>query len=375
MSKLSQYNLGLFLTEKNSLDTWEKTGILSREIAPYNILANYFQKIFIFSYGDESDRRFQAQLAPNIEIVPRDQNLSLKKYNWLLPFRHWRKLKQCYFLKTNQFKSRAAVLAKLLRPWSKLVLRSGYTASLFQKQQSQTVGWKLRWWEKAAYRLCNMAVVTSAADRRYLIESYQIKPEKIKIIPNYIDTNLFKPGPPVRLEDRLIYVGRLHPQKNLLVLLEALAGTGLALDIAGAEKPGESRYKKLLMERAERLDVRLSFLGLVENEKLPATLNRYTIFVLPSLYEGLPKTLLEAMSCGLACVGTAVAGSQELIQHRQTGLLAQPSSASLKENILELIHDPDLVKTLGQRAREFVVKNFSLPTQIQKEISLYENLL
>lgn len=375
MSKLSPYNLGFFLTEKHSLQTWAETGILSREIAPYNILADYFKKIYIFSYSDEGDRSYQARLAKNIEIVPKPQRLPLHYYLWLLPFIHWKKVRQCHFLKTNQFKSRAAVLAKLTRPWSKLILRNGYLVSLFQKQQGQAINWKLRWWEKIAYRLCNAAVVTSTADHQYLMENYRISPEKIWIIPNYIDTDRFKPENQARFNDRLLYVGRLHPQKNLLALLEALAGTGLALDIVGTHKPSESDYKQSLVEKAKTLNVPLSFLGLTENEKLPAVLNRYAIFVLPSLYEGLPKTLLEAMSCGLACIGTAVAGSRELISHGQTGLLAQPSAASLKENILALINNPNLGKALGQQAREFIIKNFSLDTQIQKEIALYEKLL
>lgn len=371
MDKLKAYNLGFFLTEKSSLGTWEQAGILSREIAPYNILADYFNKIYLFSYGEQSDQAYQNRLAPNIQIVFKDALTTPAKYNWILPFRHWNKVKQCHFLKTNQLKSRAALLVKILHPWSKLILRTGYTASLFQKQQHQLISWKLRWWEKIAYHLCDLALVSSVGDRHYLMETYQIKPEKIKIIPNYIDTTLFRPDQQPKLENKIIYVGRLHQQKNLSALIEALQGGSLALDVVG-ENTADQAQKKSLIAQAQSQKVPLNFLGKVANEQLPNILNRYAIFVLPSLYEGLPKALLEAMSCGLACVATNVSGSREVITDQQTGLLAQTTPASLKENILKLMSNPELRKTLGQQARESILKNFSLHSQIQKEIAIYE---
>lgn len=374
MNKLSRYNLGLFLTEKNSLRTWDQAGILSREIAPYNILANYFKKIYLFSYGEQLEQAYKNHLASNIQIVTKDPATSFSRYNWLLPFKHWGKIRTCRFLKTNQFKSRAALLAKILHPWSKLILRSGYTASLFAHQQNQTVGWKLKWWEKIAYLLCDAAIVTSEGDQRYLAKTYQIKLEKIKIIPNYVDTELFKPDQHPKTEDRIIYVGRLHPQKNLSALIKALQGSGLTLDVAG-ESPSDQSQKNSLIAQAQSQKVALNFLGKIANEHLPNVLNRYAIFVLPSLYEGLPKALLEAMSCGLACVATNVAGSREIITNQQTGLLAQANPESLRENIFKLVKNSELRKVLGQQARKLILKNFSLSSQIQKEISIYEQFV
>ena len=66
MSKLKNYNLGLFLTHGMSLRAWDDVGILSREIEPYNILADYFNKIYIFTYGDKKELDYQHHLASNI---------------------------------------------------------------------------------------------------------------------------------------------------------------------------------------------------------------------------------------------------------------------------------------------------------------------
>ena len=207
-------------------------------------------------------------------------------------------------------------------------------------------------------------------DKKYLIEEYKIPKNKISVIANYIDTDIFRPNLKItKLENRLIFVGRLSSQKNLPSLIKALSGLNLSLDLIG-----EGKQKEELKKLAESEKVSVNFFGTIPNFKLPEILNRYRIFILPSLYEGMPKTLLEAMSCNLACIATNVPGSREVIQNGKNGLLAETSSASLRENILKLINNLEFQKTLGENAREFILKNFSLKTQIQKELSIYQNL-
>lgn len=379
MNPLNHSTLGLFLTEKSSLSTWEQAGILSREIAPYNILAEHFKTIFIFSYGDEDDYQYQKYLAPNIKIIPKPKTVRRKNYNWTLPFRHWRQIYQCQFLKTNQFRCRAALIAKIIHPRSKLILRTGYTASLFEKQENHAVNSWLSRWEKIAYHLCDIGTVTSRNDQEYLTRTYRLAPRKIQIIPNYIDTDLFRPIPQTKYRDKVIYVGRLHQQKNLPVLIKALTGTAIGLDIVGGGQrpaeytaPQEHTIQKSLQQLAEEQGVEVRFLGLVPNNQLPSLLNRYALFVLPSLYEGMPKALLEAMSCGLTCIATAVTGSEELIKHEVTGLLAKANDPeSLRATIKKAVKSPEQQYQLGQAARKFIIDNYSLSSQINKELAIY----
>lgn len=368
-------NLGLFLTEKNSLKTWEQAGILSREIAPYNLLANYFKKIYFFTDGDEQDLRYQPRLAPNIEVVTRNRKMPFKKYHRLLPLLHWGKIRHCRFIKTNQLKTRAALIAKILNPRAKLIVRTGYLPSLFEKDSQGKTPWKIRLWEKIAFRLADRVIVASEKDKNYLLKTYQLSPPKLRVIPNYIDTDLFQPQPVPQQEEKIIFIGRLHPQKNLPLLIEALSGTTLELDIVGAPRtPEQSALKEKLLQQAQQQKVKINFLGIIPNEQLPSLLNQYPVFVLPSLYEGTPKALLEAMSCGLACVTTKVVGNQEIIDHEQTGLLAEGQADSLRDNLLRLFRDQRLREVLGQKARNFVVQNYSLRSQINKELSIYQAL-
>ena len=374
MSSLSSSTFGLFLTEKHSLQVWDRLGMLSREIAPSNILAGYFKKIYIFSYGEEQDRQYQSQLASNVEIVPKAHRFSMKNYLWTLPLHHRQKIKQCHFIKTNQFRCRAAIVAKLLHPRLKFILRTGYLASQFAERQNQSVSLKLWLWEKFAYHLCDRALVASAEDKNYLVDTYRLPPAKIEIVPNYIDTDLFHPQPQNQYQDRVVYTGKLHSQKNLPLLIEALSETGLGLDIIGEPTASQQPLKEELLHLGKEKGVIVNFLGKINNDQLPKILNHYEIFVLPSLYEGTPKALLEAMSCGLACIATDIVGSRALIKHKISGLLSEISAPALRTNILKLKNNPDLRKALGQQARVFVLENFSLASQIKKEIALYAQM-
>jgi glycosyltransferase involved in cell wall biosynthesis len=378
MGGLNQKILGFFLTEKMSLKNWERAGILKREIAPYNLLADYFKKIYLFTYDGKEELEYKKYLAPNIEIVYKRWRMRAKDYRWLLSFLNWRKIRECDFFKTNQLKCRAALIAKIIHPKAKLILRTGYTQSLFEEKQKGQASPKIVRWEKIAYKLADKGLLTSENDKEYLIKKYKIRSEKLTVMVNYIDTELFKPMTGEKYNERIVFVGRINKQKNLLELAKALVGTNITLDIIGEtdNKAGvkieSERIKNELLQISKNNNPQINFLGRISNKELPGVLNKYKIFVLPSLYEGMPKSLLEAMSTGLACIGTKVEGIKELIKNNETGLLSETNNGSLKENLLKLMANENLQKELGDNARKFVVENFSLATQIKKEVEIYE---
>ncbi|HRY63472.1 MAG TPA: glycosyltransferase family 4 protein, partial [Patescibacteria group bacterium] len=285
MNKLNDKTLGFFLTEKMSLKNWERAGILSREIAPYNILAKYFKKIYLFTYDGQEELAYQKYLAPNIEIVYKRWRMRARDYRWLLTFLNWRKIRSCDLFKTNQLKSRAALIAKMIKPKAKLILRTGWTQSLFQEKKNGRAEKKIIWWERIAYILSDMALVTSTGDREYLLKKYKIKPEKIQVIANYIDTDKFAPTGGEKYGRRIVYSGKIEEQKNLINLVRALPETNIALDIIGGAMDEKSeQLKNELAKLAQELGVELTFTGRRPNDELPALLNKYKIYVLPSLY-------------------------------------------------------------------------------------------
>ncbi len=189
------------------------------------------------------------------------------------------------------------------------------------------------------------------------------------IIPNYVETDRFRPQSEGRHDADLIYVGRLSPEKNLEALLQAVQGLGLTMLIIGdgiLRTPLESRFGTM--------DGRLRWLGTVANGELPRWLNRARLFALPSQYEGHPKTLLEAMACGLPVLGANSPGIREIIRHDRNGWLCGTSTAEIAAAIEVLLADPERRARLGASARQFAIHNYEISRIVEKELTLYDEV-
>lgn len=290
-------------------------------------------------------------------------------YSFLLPIINQKKIDECNILKTNQINgSWTAVFSKILYK-KPLVIRTGYTASKNDLEAKKILSFfKHSMMERFAYFFSDIAVVTSETQLEYITQRYQLK--SVIIVPNYVDVNFFEPVKKDKIKD-IIFVGRLHKEKNLISLINAVAKTPHSLDIYGQgplKNEIEAQIKKLGKEKQIKL------CGIVPNCKLPTILNQYSIYVLPSHYEGLPKTLLEAMSCELCCIGTDVTGIREVIKHNKNGWLVKTDEESIKKSINLLINNTSLRKKLGKNARETIKKKFSLQKVIKKETQIYEGL-
>ena len=165
-------------------------------------------------------------------------------------------------------------------------------------------------------------------------------------------------------------MGRLDTEKNLFTLLLASRIGGFGIDLVGA---GPLYGELEAFARTHKVDIR--FLGTFSNAEMPEIYRKYWIFVLPSLYEGSPKALLEAMSCGMAAVGTPAQGIYEILEHEVTGLLAENHPGALAQAIRRLIDDPGLREKLGLNARESVVRNYSLEKIAPQEEGVLARLL
>ncbi len=167
----------------------------------------------------------------------------------------------------------------------------------------------------------------------------------------------------------MLFVGRLVPQKNVQTLIKALAHlSGIQLHIIG-----DGPQLPILQQAINKHRVHAKIITSVPNKKLPSYYNQADIYVQPSLYEGSPKTILEAMSCGLPVIAARVPGIADLIRHKETGYLCEPTAASLRAAIVTLLHDATLRNTLGKQARRFIEQHHSVPEIVSKEIALYTN--
>jgi len=369
--------LALFFSFRISLSDWYDTGILQREVKLYNELSKYFCEIYFLTYGGKDDKKYNSYLSPNIRVVPmpfiqrggRKQFRPLMLcYSILMPFIHWKILKNASILKTNQIPGCwAAVMAKMIFK-KRLILRFGYTWSYFALQNKENFIkiYIKKIIEKFSCTLSDAVVCSSLWDQNYLQSNYKVKAE---VIPNYVDTEIFKPLNIPKKKDSICFVGRLERQKNLIALLEALKGLPYELTIVG-----NGSMRKELERKAKENNINITFMNSVFHLRLPEILNQHEIFILPSLYEGTPKALLEAMSCGLPVIGTNVTGIKDIIRHKENGYLCETSASSIRKGILELLRDKTVQEKISINARRTILKNFSMEVGLDKEKRIYQSL-
>lgn len=324
--------LALFFTRSVSLQLWNDKGLLSREKCIYERLLSegVCGTVFWFTYGSKDLvlaglLQQKGELAEGIKVIPKPYWLPSKigdlVYSFLLPFLQKRFLQECDIFKTNQLDgSWAAVLAKKVHA-KPLIVRCGYIWSLFSKEARKKfkLDFLSRAVEKYAYRECDYGVVASESDKKYVIETYAAAHQRIFVIPNFVNTDKFFSFRSLReRKERFLFVGRLVEQKNLLALVGLFKGSQFGLDIFG-----DGEMKGQIEGEVSRIGVDVKLKGIVSHEQLPDVFNSYKYFILPSLYEGTPKSLLEAMACGCICFGTDVAGIKPIISHQLNGFLLQ----------------------------------------------------
>lgn len=363
--------LVLFLSFAYSLQKWADGGYLEREIALYNNHAKELDHVYLVTYGDESDYQFTDKLANNVSILPKKYTSNNVLFSLIAPFVYWRVLWDADILKTDQMLgSWTAVLSKYIYRTS-LLVRTGYVLSIFYDRQNKPliIRYIARLIELIAYKSADGIITSSPRGKRYVDKKYSPSGNH-RMIPNYIETNIFRPLPVDSDPDSLCFVGRLAPQKNLFALFEALEDLPYSLTVVGSGELSEE-----LQGRANELGVDVEFVGTISNHKLPELLNRHEAFILPSLYEGMPKALLEAMACGLPVVGTDVVGINEVIEDGETGLLCDTEATAIHETVTKLMEDEVLREQLGTNARKEIVENYSLDEIACRERLLMEKVL
>ena len=371
--------LSVFFTFDISLRDWHNNGLLQREVVLYQeLIKDYGIKVQFITYGDDSDYEYISQI-PDIEIIPiysymkRPKNRYVKLMQTLfIPWRLKKEIQSSDILKTNQmFGSWVGVMAKVMfkKP---LIVRCGYELFSNTLKSKKNILYKIFIYSISllSYKSSDRVHVATSEDKTFLVQKFNINPGKVFIHPNWIDVNKFKPNYKFKKNDKLLFVGRLNPQKNITLLLKALVGTNISLDIIGS---GELKEK--LLQLSKKLRVNVNFIGNISNSKMPEIYNQYRVYVLCSHSEGNPKTLLEAMACGCAVIGTSVSGIREVITNKKTGLLVEEDEVSLKSAIKLLLGDEFLQKKLGYNASNHVKKNNSLDLALQSEIDAYNETI
>ena len=169
----------------------------------------------------------------------------------------------------------------------------------------------------------------------------------------------------------VLTAARLHPQKGHAYLLAAAAQVPDATFVLAGGGP----LRAELEAQARELGVadRVLFLG--ERADIPELLAASDLVVLPSLFEGLPVSVLEAMAAERPVVATAIGGTDEAVTHERSGLLVPPRNPeALASAIRRLRSDPDLARRLAKAGRERVEREFSSAVTAGQVMEIYDQV-
>jgi len=215
---------------------------------------------------------------------------------------------------------------------------------------------------------------------------YGIDQSKVRIVPNGVDIEKFKPRDPQAIRQKLglgnepcvLFVGSLIPRKGLPFLVEA--AKKVIKDQANTKFliVGEGPLRNQLSDSIEtaKLSGNFKFIGNLKDDMLPEIYNCADVFVLPSIQEGQGIVLLEAQASGKPVVAFDLGGVNEAVQNNETGLLVEKGNIeALADALLKLLTDKTLMEKMGSNGSKFVSENYTWDICAQKMLKVYHEAL
>lgn len=358
-------NLLLCMTPGIGLNTWESIGSLKRELSTYveYVRRGWTVKILTFDKGKIPD------LPEGIKAVRFPHRCLL----FLLPWTHRKLSEWADVIKTNQ-SVHAYLYTKAARYWKKpILLRCGYVhGEYLETIKGLTSRVKLyQRMEAMAFQEATYCQVPTEELSKWVHKRYHIPENKISIVPNFVDIDLFRPMAVDKKNRSVISVGRLVPVKRYDLLINACAEIPeCRLTIVG-EGPERQNLEDLARER--KLNLHLA--GNLPNEKLPQVLQANQVFAITSSWEGHPKALVEAMACGMPCLCVDGIGIKNIIEDGKNGRFVKASHDSLVGGISELFEKRVLRDNLSMGAREYAVDHYGFNTCFSREYDSISSIM
>jgi len=360
----NEKRLGVLLNQGDSLAQMRQEGQEVRFVDHYlRRYAAAFAHVSVFSYG--ADR---ARPLPNARFLPGRPGWLGPLYGLVLPLRYARLFRRLSLLRVMQTGGALpAVVARLLFGVP-FVTTYGYRYGEFMRVKGRRFyGWWLDRLERLALRLAARVIVTTPSLREHAAR--WADPRKVVLLPNGVDLGRFQPAERRARPGKktVLFVGRLTAQKNLPLLVQALAPLRQRVRLRCV---GQGEMAREIERQAAAAGLELHLPGAVPHERIPALLREADLFALPSRIEGHPKALIEAMAAALPCVGTDAPGIRDVIVHEQNGLLTAPEAHAFGAAVARLLDDEALARRLGENARRAALEHYDLESLLAREIAL-----
>ena len=263
--------------------------------------------------------------------------------------------------------NKAACIARILLKFRLIVSERSHTNSFGLGIKTQYI----------LYRKANWIVANSRSEADNICSHFPMLKKKITAIPNFVDTEKFCPptNKKTQTEIKILCVGRIIPEKNVLNLIEAIAylrQEGCPIIVKWVGSMYHKEYVKQVEERIHKHSLQNIFKLQDQTDDIVSEYQHADIFCLSSFYEGYPNVLVEAMSCGLPVICSNVCENPCIVQENKNGFLFNPHNvddiAITTRRIIEL---PEVERfRIGQFNRKCVIENNSSNSFVEKYITL-----
>lgn len=231
----------------------------------------------------------------------------------------------------------------------------------------------IKFGEKVAVKYADEIIVLSKGVQDYFLKTYG---RNTVFIPNGVnkpiitEANFVKRKWGLEKDSYLLFLGRLVPEKGIQYLIEAFqkVQTDKKLVIAGGSSDTEEFMKEL--KKMSQNDDRILFTGFVQGEMLDELYSNAYLYILPSDLEGMPLSLLEAMSYGNCCLTSDIAECTEVVEDRAI-IFKKSNVEDLREKLQIVCDDESLVQRYKNEAADFICKKYSWDDVTWKTVRLY----
>lgn len=232
----------------------------------------------------------------------------------------------------------------------------------------------IKFGEKVAAKNADEIIVLSEGVQKYFADTYK---RKTVFIPNGVNRPIIRSPQLIKekygldKDEYILFLGRLVPEKGITYLIEAFKGitTDKKLVIAGGSSDTDT-FMQELKQLAEG-DNRIVFTGFVQGQMLEELYSNSYVYTLPSDLEGMPLSLLEAMSYGNCCLTSDIAECAEVVEDKAI-LFKKSDIDDLKEKMQYACDNPDAVRKLKNGAADFICQKYNWDDVVDRTLKLYQ---
>ena len=366
---------------RNSFRTWKHVGNLDREMKFYTYLEKkYHCEFYFFTYGDLEDKKIAASYSKRFKVFPLYEFKKRSRYKFVtfiqsltIPFKLKSEIQNIDIIKSNQLTAGWTSLICKINFRKPLYLRTGYDAYIFSKNEKKS---KLK--QSLFYLLTQFLLffsdhytVSSSTDLKFISNNYFIpKNMKISLSSNwveYIKSSLDDFDS--RKNQSILSVGRLESQKNYKFIIETLSNTDIELDIIGT-----GSMENELIQLANNVNTKLNLYKNLPNTELMEVYKKYKFFILPSIFEGNPKVLLEAMSTGCIPMVSNIKNNTEIIDDGFNGYVFDLNTNG-QDKIINLLNNENDFNKISENAIDTIKTRVSVDKIATQEMNDLQKLI